>query len=260
MRHGLALVFGLTALLGPGVAGAQPGQPETPETGEELPPPFTPEQPVPPPPPATTEPVPPPPGAPLEEAVPPPPAHSTEPAPPPGWYATGQVPPPPAPAPVEEPPPNILAADPLPIAFGYLVISYERALGQRVSIFVQPQVLVWRGLLVDSDIDVVGLEGYVGLRFFPMSRQHAPRGFWVGPLVGVGWVSAEDSGGDEASATVLALAASVGNTWILGAFAFSIGGGIGYYVPIAEDDDSAEIDYEFSRVSGAGRLALGVAF
>ncbi|NOY91343.1 MAG: hypothetical protein GXP55_09040 [Deltaproteobacteria bacterium] len=115
----------------------------------------------------------------------------------------------------EEPPlRNLITINPLSLIFGVLSLEYEHAFGDRVSLAVGPDLL-----LFNSDVRAYGVSA--ALRLFVTGA--APAGFWMGPNTSVVAASAEGATGFGYE-----IGAQLGYTWIWGVFALSIGGGVRY--------------------------------
>ena len=154
-------------------------------------------------------------------------------------------------------PKNAVTLNPLPLVAGIVSVEYERAVHDRVSLFLQPSVIAFKGAYpkLPEDSSLWGLGANAGARLFVTGR--APEGFWIGPQAGVAYVNAtlHDVNG---SAVGYSAGGLVGYTWLFGDVVdLSVGGGAGYVNTKVRVEDS-EVGYE--GVEPLLRLAVGVAF
>ncbi len=177
--------------------------------------------------------------APAQPSQPVPPAPTGQ---PPGYGA--QPIGPPLPMPEEPPVRNLITVNPLSLIFGGLSLEYEHAFGDRVSLAVGPDLL-----LFDSAVRAYGVSA--ALRLFVTGT--APEGLWIGPNTSVVAASAEGLTGFGYE-----IGAQLGFTWIWGAFALSVGGGVRYQDITVRDGGSVVAGS--SGVLPSLRLALGFGF
>lgn len=151
------------------------------------------------------------------------------------------------------PPPNAITWNGGALLRGFVALEYERAFGRWVSLFGGPSLYVFNsGFGLFGDIpEGTALEINLGMRLYLSDL--APRGFWLGPKLGVG---AASSG--HADSFLWSGSASLGYNWLLGeSFLVSVGGGVGYL------HTSDIYDRGGNRARGVwldSRIALGCVF
>lgn len=183
------------------------------------------------------------------------------PPPPPPPPAQGQPPPasrapaPPGPRPEVEPERkrNSITLDPLGLVTGFFNVQFENAPLDWLSWYVGPSFLVIDEIYMNVR-RAYGLD--VGLRFFPIGGG-AVEGFWVGPQAGVAYAEFETPFGDEGQGVAWLMAATVGYTFVWGAFVLSLGGGLGLFIA-KQKIGGEEIGYVGEAYLARG--ALGFAF
>lgn len=103
-----------------------------------------------------------------------------------------------------------------------------------------------------DELSGFGVEG--GLRLYPWGQ--APLGLWLGPRLGLGYLSAE-RGANQAAAPGVSAGAQLGFTWALGDFRLSIAGGVSW---VDMEVRVEGVPIGFSGITPDGRLALGWSF
>ncbi|MCA9600882.1 MAG: hypothetical protein R3A78_02360 [Polyangiales bacterium] len=153
----------------------------------------------------------------------------------------------------ERPPANVIVWNPLELILHVVSFEYERALGRHVSLAFGAAAMVSRPNIspFESFDSFRFYGGTAAVRFFLSG--HAPRGFWLSPRVGLGYVKA-----DSETSGALELDALLGYTWLFGdVFVLSVGGGVSYTrFPGLKDDGGDTL----TGILPIGRLALGFAF
>jgi len=139
--------------------------------------------------------------------------------------------------------PNMITVDPFATIQGLVVLSYHRAISQRVSFYVGPEYLI-PDVLADN-LSGGGLILGLGIHLI----RPAPTGLWFGPRFEV--LILED--GVDRGVGILA-GAMTGYTWQWGRFTLSLGAGASYVH--LEINGRTVLD----DVIPTGRSALGVAF
>jgi len=165
--------------------------------------------------------------------------------------ATGQeIPhyvPPSGPVPIRPPPPetlrNVITVDPIAAIQGLIILTYHRALGDRVSFYLGPEVLI-PGVIVDG---VKGGGVILGLGIHLL--RPAPTGLWFGPRFEILFLT----DGIDRGVGILA-GAMAGYSWQWGHFTLSLGAGASY--AHFEINGYSVLD----RIIPMGRTALGFAF
>ncbi|MCA9543506.1 MAG: DUF3575 domain-containing protein [Myxococcales bacterium] len=92
-------------------------------------------------------------------------------------------------------PKHTIQVDPLTTALGFVHLQFERALTDRVSIYVGPHLRLFNSLLSDDDEPYKGYGAELGVRLF--FRPTAPEGPWV-QMRGVAAHLTLDDGDDTA--------------------------------------------------------------
>lgn len=171
--------------------------------------------------------------------------------------------------------------------FGEVMLSYERALNENMSVNVGVGFLTrslntsgyYGTASYDAKYSVTGIAIIPELRFYPGDKE-APRGFFVGPYLTYRNLTtklsgdlSDGSGKVEGSvgASVFGGGGILGYQFVIGdVFAIDLFGGIGYYTGGTSDlkvkyPDGVEENYGGGTISVSGALprfglALGVAF
>jgi hypothetical protein len=145
-----------------------------------------------------------------------------------------------------------LTFNPLAILFGVFNAEYEQALGPNMSMFVGPSLIYLSAL--DTSVLGLGLTG--GLRYFVGSGR-APKGFWVGPQVGLSYVSLTANDTTVAGAAI-GVGGLLGYTWLFNSgFVVSLGGGVQFTYATATADDTT---VDLTGVGPALRASIGWGF
>jgi hypothetical protein len=177
-------------------------------------------------------------------------------------FAQDAQPSPAAASPAKAAPTTAFSINPAMLLLGGISVEAEHAVHPNISFFVAPSFIFGNSLLSDDpDLSTSGFGADGGLRFY--IRPHAPKGFWLGPRVGVAFANAT-SGRSKASATAYAFGGMLGYSWITsGSFYFSVGGGADYTVASVEENILSPVGSDAgSSVEGVSlslRLALGFA-
>ncbi|MCA9602212.1 MAG: hypothetical protein KC417_09320, partial [Myxococcales bacterium] len=119
-----------------------------------------------------------------------------------------------------------VTVNPIDLVNGYVNFEIDTAIASALSFHAGLNFLVWDGVWEEHSGDAFAIAPELGLRLYPFLS--APAGLWIGPFVGVAYVSV-DNGNDSASTAGVYAGGEIGFTLILFDFlAGSVGAGLGY--------------------------------